>query len=154
MGNEVFRDCYRHRREILFSHNNSRTRESIIDKLKKDNKLLDNKKKVNTKDKNKEDNNRINTREIKLRPGSVYNGKGIQMNNISQIQTSYLKKITGQQNKMNYVMKTKPQTTTNHDGKKTKEENKSSTNKNIKENYSNDVLKSNNIRLRMLRTMF
>ena len=154
MGNGVIRDYYRQMKVLSFDHNNFRTKESIIDKLKEDNKPLDNKGKVTTKDKNKEDKSKIKTREAKLSPGSIYNGKGIQMDRISQTKTNYLKKITSQGNKMNYFIKTKSQTTTNHDGEKTKEENKASTNKNTKQNYSINTLKSNDIRLRMLRTMF
>lgn len=141
MGNGVVRDYYRQMKVLSFDHNNFKTKESIIDKLKENNKPLDNKGKVTTKDKNKEDKSRIKTREAKLSPGSIYNGKGIQMDRISQIKTNYLKKITSQGNKMNYFIKTK-------------EENKASTNKNTKQNYSINTLKSNDIRLRMLRTMF
>ncbi|SFA84583.1 hypothetical protein [Clostridium frigidicarnis] len=141
MGNGIVRDYYRQMKVLSFDHNNFKTKESMIDKLKENNKPLDNKGKVTTKDKNKEDKSRIKTREAKLRPGSIYNGKGIQMDRISQTKTNYLKKITNQGNKMNYFIKTK-------------EENKASTNKNTKQNYSINTLKSNDIRLRMLRTMF
>lgn len=149
MGNGIVRDYYRQMKVLSFDHNNFRTKESIIDKLKEYKKG-----KVTTKDKNKEDKSKIKTREVKLRPGSIYNGKGIQMDRISQAQTNYLKKITNQGNKMNYFIKTKSQSKTNHDGEKTKEENKASTNKNTKQNYGINTLKSNDIRLRMLRTMF